>query len=529
MNTSTRTLIVGAGLGGLTLAQALTRSGAPFTLIERSPDFSRLGAGIMLHTNAMLVLARLGLAEQVKAQGLTMDKMQITDASGRLLQSVALRPFAHLAPSISVHRAALHRVLRQGLEIQLATPLTALERRPEGAWEAFTQDGRSLGCFDRIIGADGLHSQVRRLVAPQAPAPRSMRSTCWRAVIPDTQQLTSPIEMWGRRQRLGLVPLGQGLVYLYLVDKEPAEGNSDAALAQRFAGFGGPGREALAQLGPQTQVLRHALCSMRGACFHPRPGVALLGDAAHAFTPNMGQGAAMAMEDAWALANSLLLAPQSALRRYQEERLPRVRQIARASDLIGEVAQLPLGPATWCRDRLMALAPARLQQRQQAQTLTQGPTERHLLEREVEPPLSQTWGRSLERVDYEDSFALTLPQGEPLDLEGFLARWRRGPAWIQALLKLRHALVKPLGLCTQGEVLPVLERGESSVWMGQDDKHLDFRVQVLRQSSPLGVQRFVVTTQVHLHASLGRLYFALVRPFHRRVVASLLQQTARGA
>jgi 2-polyprenyl-6-methoxyphenol hydroxylase-like FAD-dependent oxidoreductase len=238
--------------------------------------------------------------------------------------------------------------------------VTALGRDGDGVDVTFSDGSGSR--FDLVVGADGIRSAVRRFVAPEI-APRYAGYTSWRFVVEGEAAADHPVELWGTGRRVGVVPIGGGQTYAYATANTPEGGRDPEPAAEsfrrRFADFGGPVPEVLAGLGDGAALIRTDISE----AFAPRwvfGRVVLLGDAAHAMTPNLGQGAAMAIEDAFVLANALASAhpPAKALAEYERVRLPRVRAIADEARRLGKIGQWESPLACGLRSRVMKLVPA---------------------------------------------------------------------------------------------------------------------------------------------------------------------------
>ncbi|WP_221089751.1 FAD-dependent monooxygenase [Deinococcus aquaedulcis] len=359
-------LIVGAGIGGLALAQALTRQGVPVRVIEKAEALRPVGAGLILAGNALRVLDRLGLGEAVRAAGHPLSGAQLTTAAGRPLQTLS---YAASGGAVGLHRAALQGILSQGLEAQLlmGTTLRALHPQRAGV-EVTLSDGTVQRCR-AVVGADGLHSSVRALLFG-AVVPRYAGYTSWRFVVPRPGPAQAT-ELWGLGCRLGLVPIGPAQTYGYLTvnaPEQPPQGakppGTVAEVLAHAAPFGGPVPGVLAGLGADTPVIRTDIHEIRLRRWS-QGSVTLLGDAAHAMTPNLGQGAAMALEDAWVLSQQMLTANDvpAALARYEALRRPRVEAVQRQSRLVGQAGQLEDSALRALRDLAMRLTPAAAAQR----------------------------------------------------------------------------------------------------------------------------------------------------------------------
>ena len=299
-----RILIVGAGLAGLALARALAQAGLSPELIERQAGWEVAGTGMYLPANAVRALRALGLEEATAARAAPISHQRLLDHRGRLLADIDLqRLWGDVGPCLALPRADLHAVLREGVAVHLGRTVRSLEGL-DGPVQVSFDDGRS-GEYDLVVGADGLHSAVRRLaVDPRPPVPVGQHS--WRFLAACPPQISTWTVMLGQGASFLTVPVGQGLVYAYAdvtADSEPV-GDPIGRLRQRFAGFAAPVPELLGQLEDPNRV-HVAPIEQVAAAGWGRGAVVLVGDAAHGMSPNMAQGAALAFEDALVLAACL--------------------------------------------------------------------------------------------------------------------------------------------------------------------------------------------------------------------------------
>ena len=359
------TIVVGGGIGGLSLARELGLAGLPVVVLERATKLTTVGAGIIMNPNAMAVLEANGLASCVRSRSSAYQTRDTFDQRGRRLATRDYRPLyaeGRLAIGALCHRAHLHECLYDGLPggtVHLDTRIVTLEARADGVSVA-TESG-DVFAADVLIGADGIRSTVRtRFFGPNEPTYLGYRSH--RFVVPNRDGLEDFAEFLGHGKRVGLVPIGGGQLYVWTTFNSPRESRAWAlesvetlqALFGEFTdsrvrrAFGG--LESIASVVCTDIEEVHQAAWVRGR-------VALLGDAAHALTPNMGQGAGMAMEDAAILANELSRAARgetdapAALTSYVARRRQRVDTIVRLSRQIGEEGQLTGVLACWLRNR----------------------------------------------------------------------------------------------------------------------------------------------------------------------------------
>lgn len=359
-----RVLIVGGGIAGLATAAGLTRAGVECVVVESATAWRPIGAGIILNANAMAALHMLGLAEGVASRGLRLGEGAITDQRGRDMARTNFRALdAEFGPTISVHRAELHAALLEGAstaKIFLGTSVERIDQQPNGV-KALLTDGRE-EYFDLVIGADGLHSRVREMTFGCIP-PVYAGYTCWRFVTKATLPQSRMCEMWGRGKRFGVVPLSQEQFYVFAV-ANAAPGATDheqknlKKIRCLFGDFGGPAPALLEALEAPNEVICNDLYSVPvGNWFEGH--VVLIGDAAHAMTPNMGQGAGMGLEDAAVLVDELLQqCPVSdALSNYRLRREDRVTWVHNQSRRIGEIAQVENAMACQARNAIIKVIP----------------------------------------------------------------------------------------------------------------------------------------------------------------------------
>ncbi|MDF7811456.1 FAD-dependent monooxygenase [Hymenobacter sp. YC55] len=372
-------IVIGAGLGGLATAHGLLGLGHSVQVYEAAPILREVGAGLVLGANAMRALQQLGLHESVHPLGSAVTSLKLFDQNGRLLQNADTSVFTRALgfDNVGIHRATLQQALLQGLPadtLVLGKPFEGFQQTPTGV-EAFFTDGTTAQA-DFLIGADGIRSRVRRQLLP-ATEPRYAGYTCWRAVV-EAAQLELPEgqsgEIWGNYgRRFGYVPVGNGQVYWFACLNSPAPQNPKfrayrvADLQREFHSFPAP-VPALLGLTRNEELLWNDILDLKPLRQLAFGRVLLLGDAGHATTPNLGQGAGMAMEDAAELVACLRHTPliTDAFRRFEKRRLPRTTRIVRTSWQLGRVGQLENLLLTGLRNTIMRLLPAAVSQSQMA-------------------------------------------------------------------------------------------------------------------------------------------------------------------
>ncbi|WP_410574059.1 FAD-dependent monooxygenase [Amycolatopsis sp. cmx-4-61] len=337
----TRTAVIaGGGIGGLAAAIGLRRAGWTVTVLERSAEPGEVGAGWSFAPNAVRAADALGVGEQFRAVSVPTEAgATLRTPDGRYL--MRFRP-GRDTPLLANHRADLHRVLAAQLPdgvVQPAAEVAVVEQSGHGVTVGYrTPGGPATAQADLLVGADGIRSAVRRAVWPDAPAPVFQRILCWRGVTEPGAGWPADgftgFQTWGRGARFGAHPLTRQRVFWFLTVRqgEPGLRYADdlAEVRARVGGWHDPIPDLLAGT-PAASVLRHDIFDLDPLPSYVDGRVALLGDAAHAMTPFLAQGACQALEDATVLAAGLADATDvpAALARYDHIRRPRGRMVAR--------------------------------------------------------------------------------------------------------------------------------------------------------------------------------------------------------
>lgn len=350
-----RAAIVGGGIGGLAAAVALARRGHDVRVFERAREYADAGSGLSLWPNALAALDALGLGGAVRDRGDSIAPFGMSDPRGRLLSRIEPSAFAErYGEIVMIHRAELLDVLRSHLGGAV------LERDAEVT--SVTADGvlRVNDAHERgdvVVAADGVHSRTRSALWPLAPDPRYVGYAAWR-MITGRVRLESAGEVWGRGERFGYAPLPDGRAYCFAVinTRPGAQPGGLDEIRRRFGSWAEPVPQLLDATEPDA-VMYHDLYEAPRVHEYVHGRVLLLGDAAHAMTPDLGQGAGQAIEDAVVLAEAVDRADLGA---YDRLRRPRTQAVAARARRIGQVAQISSGPLVAMRDAGMRLTPGRV-------------------------------------------------------------------------------------------------------------------------------------------------------------------------
>lgn len=343
-------LVIGGGIGGLTSAIALRGQGFGVTVIEKDPAWSVYGVGIIQQGNVIRAMAELGVVEDYIAAGIGFDKVAIHAPNGMLVAEVPSHRLVEAYPAnVGVGRRELQKVLGDrtraaGAEVRLGVTAEAIMDDGDRVMVRFS-DG-SEGRFDLVIGADGLNSQVRAELFPEAGEPEFTGQAVWRYNLPRPDGMDA-LHVYNGPIGAGLVPMTPELMYMYLTTPEPGnpryerEGLAAAMRAKVPAALG----DLAAHITDDDGVVYRPLEVLLVEGPWHKGRVVLLGDAVHATTPHLGQGAGMAIEDSLVLAEELArhATPEAAFIAYRDRRFERCRYIVERSVAIC-MGQLGKGP-----------------------------------------------------------------------------------------------------------------------------------------------------------------------------------------
>lgn len=356
-----RVLVVGGGIGGLSTTIALRQAGFDVDLVEKNPAWDVYGVGIIQPGNALRALDELGLARDAVAQGHPMMGDTTWTGDGSVLIADHDWPplVEGLPPGNGITRPRLHRIfqthtLDSGADIRTGVTFTSLHDDGDRVSVNFT-DGESRS-YDLVVGADGLHSQVRETVFGAQLKAKYTGQVCWRYNLPRIEGLDKIWVYIGETGTAGFVPLASDLMYMLTIEKPP----QGSPIRLEEEGLAAVYRERLAQFAGPVAEHRELIVDDEAVVYRPvenvlvpppwfRGRVVLIGDAAHATSPHCGQGAAQAIEDAIVLRQELSRdqSLQAALEAYMERRYERCRMIVEGSETIGRWEQdhsLPVNP-----------------------------------------------------------------------------------------------------------------------------------------------------------------------------------------
>lgn len=366
--------IVGAGIGGLTLAIALKKAGISFRVYEAASELRPVGAGIAIANNAMQVYRHLGVAPQLNEKGTRISTVRLTDLNLRVLDQTSLVSFEqhYQLANIAIHRSDLHQVLLDavGVEhLQLNKRLQQITSTEAGYTLAFTDGTTEQHPF--VIGADGLRSKVRQALFGDYPL-RDAHQMCWRGVLPfelPKGYAHVAVESWGKGKRMGFVELDKHQVYWYfLVDEALYQPDTDVELY--LAGCPLWVQQMIQQT-PKESIHLDKIYDLKPFEGWYKEKACLIGDAAHATTPNLGQGACQAIEDVYVISRLLERHTlEEALRKFPAIRQAKAHKIVRESWVLGKMAQWQNPISVVLRNTSFRLLPTWVKKKQMQQMFT---------------------------------------------------------------------------------------------------------------------------------------------------------------
>lgn len=346
-------LVIGGGIGGLTAAIALRRAGHTVTVIEKDPDWSVYGVGIIQQSNVIRAMAELELLDDYLAAGVPFDNVAIHMPDGTKVAEIPSPRLAENYPAnVGIGRPALHRVLGDrtiaaGADVRLGVVANSIEDLGDQV-RVESSDGKA-EAFDIVVGADGVYSDTRQKIMPEAEQPEFTGQSVWRYNFKRPSDLNA-LHVYNGPTGIGLVPISEELMYMYVTTPEPdnpfypTEGIADVM------------RGKLSAAPPQIQELASEITDDEGVVYRPleqmmlygdwhKGRIVLLGDAVHATTPHLGQGAGMAIEDSLVLADEISKhdTPEAAFRAFRDRRFDRCKYIVEKSLAICH-GQLGRGP-----------------------------------------------------------------------------------------------------------------------------------------------------------------------------------------
>lgn len=345
--------IIGAGIGGLTTALSFQKKGIDYEVFEQAPKLNEVGAGIWLAPNALQVLESLGILNEIQTNGNAIDRITIGKSNLEPLsdskQDVYEEIFGY--STVAIHRARLQKILFDKIpskKIHLNKGLHSFQELNSGKIKVVFEDKTNIET-DFLIGADGINSKVRKQLFPNSKK-RYSGQTCWRGIADiqlDDKYKHRGYELWGNQIRFGISRVSEGKVYWFAVvlAKENSKQNRSSTkenLTALFSDFH-PLVLTLIKSTSLDKIIKSDINDLKPLNKWYHNNVCLIGDAGHATTPNMGQGGAQAIEDAFYLSNAIKEVEENAFELFQKRRKKKVNAIVKQSWNTGKMAHWKYG------------------------------------------------------------------------------------------------------------------------------------------------------------------------------------------
>lgn len=350
--------IIGAGIGGLTTALSLKQKGLNVMIFESSAEIKPVGAGIILANNAMQVFQELGIRDKIERAGNRISSMKITDHQLRPISVVDLARYEQKygVHNIAIHRGVLQKILADEIgydNIKLSKRLSKIEKAE--LFKLTFEDNSTLES-KLVIGADGIKSVVRNQLFEESTV-RNANQKCWRGIceieLPEKYH-NELNEAWGKGRRFGFVKISDKKVYWFALANSKNVVADEVNLMEFFNNFH---TDILNIISATTkeQIIVNDIIDLKPIDKWQSKNVCLIGDAAHATTPNLGQGACQAIEDAYVLGKLLDrgIAIENTFKEYEDLRRKKAHAIVNTSWTVGKMAQIENGFLIWLRNFAM--------------------------------------------------------------------------------------------------------------------------------------------------------------------------------
>ncbi len=333
--------IIGGGIAGLTFARCLTTQEYDIHIFEKKERFEEIGAAISIFPNALCVMDKLELLQEITESSGQIKTVYLKTKKGKILSTS--EPKSDY-PVVCIHRADLHGILFKNIDAKLYNNYTLknISHLDNGKISIEFENGE-IKIVDAVIGADGIHSEVRKYIINDG-APIFRGYSIWRGVVKTNFEIGYGSETYGKGQRVGIVPIKDGVYGWWATSNENyMQDDSPEGTKEKLNRLFGDWHSPIPELIQDTEtILKNSLTDRKPHKGWTKGNVTLLGDAAHPTTPNLGQGGCMAVEGAYILAKSIQKygLTDKAFDRYEELQFPRSENIVNESLKFGKMGQL---------------------------------------------------------------------------------------------------------------------------------------------------------------------------------------------
>jgi 2-polyprenyl-6-methoxyphenol hydroxylase-like FAD-dependent oxidoreductase len=360
--------IIGGGIGGLTMALTLIQNGQNAVVYESATEIKPLGAGILMANNAMQVFDKLGVRHKIEKAGCKISTIKITNAQLKTIYQSELNKYEiqYGVYNVAIHRADLQKILANEIgyeNIQLSKRVLKIDK---GSDFTLTFEDGTTANYEVLIGADGIKSTVRNQLFPGGII-RYTKQRCWRGLIEldwTSKYNQEAFEAWGKGKRFGFVKISDKKVYWYAVINETLM-KENSSITDLFKEFHPEVVQMISQT-PKDKIIFNDIVDLQPIYQWYNGKACLIGDAAHATTPNMGQGACQAVEDAYVIGTLLKQGKdiEGILAQYQKLRMKKAHFIVNTSWMVGKVAHFENSIAIGLRNGLLKTMPKFINEKQ---------------------------------------------------------------------------------------------------------------------------------------------------------------------
>lgn len=338
-----KALIIGGGIAGMTAGIALREAGLTVDLCDQDPHWRVYGAGITITGPTLRAMGRLGILEAVLEHGYTADGIDICSADGKPLFSIDTRNDAlgDIPTAGGILRPVLHRIMSERFlalkpTVMLGVTVEAIDWHGDLATVRFS-NGTS-GTYDLVVGADGIYSRTRQQMFETAPVPRYAGQMCWRLMMERHPSIVRRTFFLGGPAKVGLNPVATDQMYMFYLEAQPQpvwrdEADQHLVLRELLHSYGGILREVADGLNARSNIICRPLETVLAGDTWLRGNTVLIGDAAHATTPQLASGAGMGIEDGLVLGEEIARQPHvpTALQSFMQRRYARCKLVVDSS------------------------------------------------------------------------------------------------------------------------------------------------------------------------------------------------------
>jgi len=347
MNAVTKVLIIGGGIGGQSAAIAFAKRGVNVEIVEIQPAFNVYGVGIIQQANALKALDKIGIADEAMKRGLPYGQVKMYAGPGNHFIGLAGTPPTEKYPSHNgISRRTLHEIMYEetqklGVPYKMGTSVKAFENNEDNVSVTFSDGTKDT--YDIVVASDGIRSKTREMVFGSHLQPKYMGLSVWRYAFPRHEDLDTGYMYYGKRSKIGFIPMSEDTMYMFLVSMEEQEWIGESQFIPMLQDYLSEypvkiAQDASEQITDPNLVNYRNLEAVRIPDKWYKNRIVIIGDGAHATVPQLGSGAALAIEDAVVLAEELDKVDdvQEGFQNFMERRYKRAIAVVDASEKLAE-------------------------------------------------------------------------------------------------------------------------------------------------------------------------------------------------